>query len=424
MEFIKKIAQTELFKISSLNSLSVLFKIGTGLITSKLLALFVGPAGLALVGNFKNFFSGIETVSTLGFQIGVTKYVVEAKNDNNKLQKLISTLLISILFVVFLLSLFLFFGASYLNDFVFGSNFNYSILFQIFAFTLPWFAFSVIFTAIITGLNKPKKSIYLNIISSCIGFVVSLMLITQFKTFGSLLAILVTSALLFFASLYFLNQEIHFFSKIKFIFFDFLILKKLFSFSIMALVSSIITPIVLLIIRKNCIELVGLRQAGYWVTIDLISNYYMLFVTSFFLIYHLPKLADCDTDLALKNLFNEYYKTVLPVFISMVLIIYFTRHQIISLLFAKSFESVEALFFYQMAGDVLKVSSLILSYTLWLKKRLVSFVIFELIYLVLFYLLSQYFINDFGVEGILIGYCYSTGLYLLGLIIFFKKILF
>jgi O-antigen/teichoic acid export membrane protein len=424
LDFLKKIIQAQLFKIFSLNSVGVFIKIGFGLIISKVLAVFVGPAGLALVGNFKNFFSGIETVSTLGFQVGVTKYVVEAKNDNNELQKLFSTLLISILFIVFLLSLFLFFGASYLNDSVFGSNFDYAILFQIFAFTLPWFAFSVIFTAIITGLNKPKKSIYLNIISSCVGFVVSLILVTQFKTFGSLLAILVTSALLFFVSLYFLNQEILFFSKIKFIFFDFLILKKLFSFSIMALVSSIITPIVLLIIRKNCIELVGLRQAGYWVTIDLISNYYMLFVTSFFLIYHLPKLADCDTDLALKKIFNEYYKTVLPGFMAMVLIIYFTRHQIISLLFTKSFEPVEALFFYRMAGDVLKISSLILSYTLWLKKRLVSFVLFELIYLLLFYLLSQYFINDFGVEGILIGYCYSTGLYLLGLIIFFKKILF
>lgn len=424
MIFIKKIIQAQLFKIFSLNSVGVFIKIGFGLIISKVLAVFVGPAGLALVGNFKNFFSGIETVSTLGFQVGVTKYVVEAKNDNNELQKLISTLLISILFIVFLLSLFLFFGASYLNDYVFGSNFNYAILFQIFAFTLPWFAFSVIFTAIITGFNKPKKSIYLNIISSCIGFVVSLVLVTQFKTFGSLLAILVTSALLFFASLYFLNQEIHFFSKIKFIFFDFLILKKLFSFSIMALVSSIITPIVLLIIRKNCIELVGLQQAGYWVTIDLISNYYMLFVTSFFLIYYLPKLASCDTDLDLKKIFNEYYKTILPGFMIMVLIIYFARHLIISLLFTKSFEPVESLFFYQMVGDVLKISSLILSYALWIKKRLVSFILFELIYLVLFYLLSQYFINDFGVEGILIGYCYSTGLYLLGLIIFFKKILF
>lgn len=424
MDFVKKIIRAELFKLFSLNSVAVFIKILFGLIISKVLAVFVGPTGLALVGNFKNFFSGIEKVSTLGFQVGVTNYVTQAKNDNNELQKLISTVLISILFVVFLLSLFLFFAASYLNDSVFGSNFNYAILFQIFAFTLPWLAFSVIFTAIITGLNKPKKSIYLNIISSCVGFAVSLIFVTQFKTFGSLLAILVTSGLLFFASLYFLNQEIYFFSKIKFIFFDFLILKKLFSFSIMGLVSSIITPIVLLIIRKNCIELVGLRQAGYWVTIDLISNYYMMFVTSFFLIYHLPKLADCDTDLALKKIFNEYYKTVLPIFMLMVLIIYFVRHQIISLLFTKAFEPVEALFFYQIVGDVLKISSLILSYTLWLKKRLVSFVLFELIYMVLFYLLSQYFISGFGVEGILIGYCCSTGLYLWGLMIFFKKILF
>jgi PST family polysaccharide transporter len=38
----KKIYQ--LFKISSLNSLSIILKIGIGLITSKLLAVFVGQA--------------------------------------------------------------------------------------------------------------------------------------------------------------------------------------------------------------------------------------------------------------------------------------------------------------------------------------------------------------------------------------------
>jgi len=42
-----------------LNSVGVFIKIGFGLIVSKVLAVFVGPAGLALVGNFKNFFSGI-----------------------------------------------------------------------------------------------------------------------------------------------------------------------------------------------------------------------------------------------------------------------------------------------------------------------------------------------------------------------------
>jgi PST family polysaccharide transporter len=49
LQTLKKIYQSQLFKISSLNSLSIILKIGIGLITSKLL--WYLPSGMALVGN-------------------------------------------------------------------------------------------------------------------------------------------------------------------------------------------------------------------------------------------------------------------------------------------------------------------------------------------------------------------------------------
>ena len=58
-----------------------MLKIGTGLITSKILAIFIGPSGMALAGNFKNFMTSIESIATLGFQNGIVKYIVEHKHD-------------------------------------------------------------------------------------------------------------------------------------------------------------------------------------------------------------------------------------------------------------------------------------------------------------------------------------------------------
>ena len=82
MNFYRKIIQTSLFKITSLNSFSVVLKIGIGLITSKILAVFVGPSGMALVGNLRNFLTSLENISTLGFQNGIVKYAAE--NEKNK----------------------------------------------------------------------------------------------------------------------------------------------------------------------------------------------------------------------------------------------------------------------------------------------------------------------------------------------------
>lgn len=93
-----------MFKITSLNSLSIAIKIGIGLITSKILALFVGPGGMALVGNLRNFLTSLESISTLGFQSGIIKYVAENQKNKEVLQKIIATVFISLVFIALVLS--------------------------------------------------------------------------------------------------------------------------------------------------------------------------------------------------------------------------------------------------------------------------------------------------------------------------------
>ena len=120
MKFITKIAQSYLFKITSLNSLSVILKIFSGLITSKLLAIFVGPSGMAIIGNLRNFVSSLEGVSTLGFQNGIEKYVSDNKDDKQDLNKVITTVFVTLIAIAILLSLLLFLSANYFNSIIFG----------------------------------------------------------------------------------------------------------------------------------------------------------------------------------------------------------------------------------------------------------------------------------------------------------------
>ena len=160
MDFIKKIVQTNLFKITSLSSFSVLIKVGIGLVTSKLLAVFVGPSGMALVGNLRNFSSSVESISTLGFQNGIVKYVAESKEDKQQLQKIISTVFISLLIVAIFLSGSLYFCAGYWNQQFFGNHFEYEIVFKAIAVALPWFTISVFFLSVINGLGKFKEVIW------------------------------------------------------------------------------------------------------------------------------------------------------------------------------------------------------------------------------------------------------------------------
>jgi len=424
LEFIKKIIKTDLFKITSLNSFSILLKIGTGLITSKLLAVFVGPSGMALLGNLRNFTSSLESISTLGFTNGIVKYVAEGKNDKCQLQKTISTALIALLAVAVILSVILYFFAAYWNDQVFGGKFEYQIVFKATALVLPWYAISVFLLSLINGMGKFKEVIWVNIIGNAIGLLVSIYMILHFRTLGALLSIVITPSLLFFVTFYIINKEFNFFEKIRFHYFDFQIIKNLSSYSLMALVSSVFGPLVYLAVRKNVIEVVGLEQAGFWETITRISTYYMMFITTILTVYFLPKLSMAKNNQETKIVFWSFYKNILPLFIVILIIIYFSRFIIIKLLFTDDFLPVTTLFFWQLLGDILKAASWVLGYQFFAKKMTTAFIITEIVSLFVLYFASIFLVKIFAIEGIVIAQAFDNFIYLLLLVVYFKKSLF
>ena len=89
------ISRNVLLKIASLNSVFIIIRIFSGFITSKAIAIYVGPEGLALIGNLRNFMTSVKSFSTLGLTNGIVKYVAELKSDVAELGKLVSTVLFS-----------------------------------------------------------------------------------------------------------------------------------------------------------------------------------------------------------------------------------------------------------------------------------------------------------------------------------------
>lgn len=423
MNFYNKIIKTNLFKITSLNSLSVALKIGIGLITSKILAIFVGPSGMALVGNLRNFLTSIENISTLGFQNGIVKYTSENEKTKIELQKIVSTVFISLIGVAILLSIILFCSASYWNEKIFGENTEYLIVFKVLSFVLPTYGLSIFFIAVINGLGRFKKVISINIIGNIVGLLTSVFLIMQFKTTGALMAIVIAPTLLFFITLYLVQKEVQIFQFIKLDVFDFKVLKNLSAYSLMTLVSSVFGPFVFLAIRNNIIQDLGIEQAGYWETMTRISSYYLMFISAILSVYFLPKLSKAENNLETKKIFLQYYKYILPVFVLALVVLYLSRFFVIQLLFTKEFLPVTDLFFLQLLGDVFKVCALILGYQFFAKRKTLMFVLTELFSLSILYFSSLYFIKEFQIEGVVMAHALNNLIYFIILFLCFRSVL-
>lgn len=424
MNFNREIFKSSLFKVTSLNSVSVVLKIITGLISSKIIAVFLGAPGMALVGNMRNFFTSVETISTLGFQNGIVKYSAENQENESELKKVISTIFFSLIGASIIFGLILFLFATNWNDEVFGSDFSYGFVFKILALTLPFYVINLFLISVINGFGKFKAVIFINIFGNLIGLLVSIFLIYRYNVAGALISIGITPALLFFISLFYSSKEFSLTKNISLSSFNFSIIKNLSSYSIMALVYGFIGPLVYLAIRNYIIENLGINQAGYWSAMERISSNYLLFISTLLGVYFLPKLVLAQNNLETKKVFWSYYKTILPVFILGLSFIYIFRNVIVKILFTEDMLPVSNLFFWQLVGDVFKASSIILGYQFFAKKMTKAFVITEIFSLTTLYFSSIYFANIFQIEGIVIAHAFTYGIYLLVLSFYFRRSLF
>lgn len=419
MSEIKKIIQQPLFKITSLNSIHILLKLIFGFITSKALALFVGANGMAYVGNFRAFLNVVENFSLLGIQNAIIKYVSEYQNDKTKLKSVLATFGLLLLVSSLSISLILIFGANYLSKQLFNHSEMYGFLFYVLAILFPLYVFSTYCISVVNGFQKYKNVIYIQIISSGIALLFSLFLIYYYSTFGALVSLVLAPVFVFFVCLFFLKNIISISDVFSFQNFDFSVVKNVSEYVLMALVSGGIGSFVLLEIRTDIISITGLQNAGIYEGLQRISSYYLLFVSSIMTIYFYPKLAEMNSNN--KDIVLYYLKMIIPLFTIGLVIIYFLRKLIIQVMFSSEFETMESLFLWQLLGDLLKAISLIFGTILIAKKQTKVFIITEIISLFILYFSSNWMLHTFGISGIVMAHTFTYFMYLLVLVIYFRK---
>lgn len=419
MSEIKKIIQQPLFKITSLNSIHILLKLIFGFITSKALALFVGANGMAYVGNFRAFLNVVENFSLLGIQNAIIKYVSEYQNDKTKLKSVLATFGLLLLVSSMSISLILIFGASYLSKQLFNHSEIYGFLFYVLAILFPLYVFSTYCISVVNGFQKYKNVIYIQIISSGIALLFSLFLIYYYSTFGALVSLVLAPVFVFFVCLFFLKNIISISDVFSFQNFNISVVKNVSEYVLMALVSGGIGSFVLLEIRTDIISITGLQNAGIYEGLQRISSYYLLFVSSIMTIYFYPKLAETNSNN--KDIVLYYLKTIIPLFTIGLVIIYFLRKLIIQVLFSSEFETMESLFLWQLLGDLLKAISLIFGTILIAKKQTKVFIITEIISLFILYFSSNWMLHTVGISGIVMAHTFTYFMYLLVLVIYFRK---
>jgi PST family polysaccharide transporter len=413
-----------LFKVAQLNSATIATKIIAGILTSKAIAVFIGVEGMALIGNLRNFLSGIQSFAILGLYNGFVKTIAKYKEDTLELSKTISTTYYLGFFSTMLMSFLCYYNAEFINDFLFSSNYNYAYVIRVLALALPFYALNMFCFGIMNGFSNFKMLLIINIIGQILGLLVTIYLIYIENIDGALIAAVIAPSLLFLITLVGIINRRNLMTQIKIAHVSLPVLKTFAPYALMALVTAIALPFVSILIRNFIIEELGIKQAGYWEAMNRISDYYLMFVTSIMTLYIIPRFTEIDTKKEFRTEVFDFYKSVMPIFGLGLLVIYILRPFVVSLVFSDEFQPVEDLFLWQLLGDFVKVLAIVIAYQFLAKKMFAQFIIIEIFLVLMLYLTSVYLIEIYGVKGAVMGHFFRYLLHFLVVLLVFSNSLF
>tara|TARA_R110002050_G_scaffold300276_1_gene468471 strand:- start:44702 stop:45994 length:1293 start_codon:yes stop_codon:yes gene_type:complete len=407
-----------LFKASFFNAIIVVLKMFCGIITSKVVASFLGPTGLALLGNFKNFTQLVLSFTATGYQNGTVRYISEFSHKNRDKNKITTTIFQLSLGLALLIGIILWMFSKTWSIYLFKSE-DYNNAIKILAIGLPFLSFNFIIVYILNGLERYKKLVIINSIFSIVNMLVIVILVIDHQLTGALLGVILGPVIVFILSLFVLGEEKkNIFNIFKFKLFSFKVLKKMNIYFLMSIYSAVIVSITFLLIRNLIIEKLSIQEAGYWEAMNRISSFYLMFFISLTSFYLLPRLSKINDFKVFKKEIKGFYILIIPLLLISFILIYFLRYFLLKLFLTEEFLPTSILFFWQLIGDFISVLAIALVKQFHAKLMFKAYLISNGVLNLLYYCLSYCFIDVYGLVGVARSYAVSYLIYLLVVIIF------
>ncbi|WP_296314222.1 O-antigen translocase [Winogradskyella sp. UBA3174] len=402
MKLPKFLSGNIVLKITSLNAAVISVRLVVSFFVQKLLAAMVGDAGYALVGQIRNLTAMLTSTSTLGVFNGAVKYVSEFRDNKSELQKIFSTISVFILIGSFISGAILYFFAEPLSVSLFKDE-SYDYVLKILALIIPFIAVNRVFSGVINGLSDYKSYAKVELVSYLLSTAILLYGLFNFNLDGVLVALAIAPLIQLIILLVVFGKRLVLYvqpSKLKF---SLIYKNQLLAFTIMSFVSTFLLNYIEIELRNLISNEISLGEAGNWTAVMFISKNYMVFASGLFSLYVIPKFASIHNKKDFKTEVLNIYKTILPIFALGMLVVYLVRNYIIQFVYPE-FTGMEPLFKWQLLGDFIRLLALVLAHQFLAKRLVKSFVITEIISLVLFFVLSQVFIQYYGTEGVVIAH--------------------
>ncbi|MDP2007015.1 MAG: O-antigen translocase [Rubrivivax sp.] len=398
-----------LFRTSVLSALSVLTKLATSLYLSKVLAVYVGPAGYGIIGQFQSLVSMVTTFASGATNSGVTKYTAEYADAPMRQQIVWATAATIGLGGAVLFGLLLALFRQPLSSWLLGTE-QYASVFVWLAASLSFLVLNGLLLAILNGRKAVRELVTANIVGSLTGALLATLLVRQFGLLGALIALAINQAAAFVFTAWLFQRTTSTKWRTLLGRIDGGVAKSLGGFALMAATTALVVPIGQILIRDQIAGQLGWDTAGLWQALCRISETHLLLLTSTLSVYFLPRFSEIKSGRELHHEVMSGYRFVVPVVLASAIGLYLFREGIVRLLLTADFLPLTQVLGLQLVGDALKICSWLMAFTMISHARTKVFIVTEVVFTVMYVVATIFLSRQFGLLGTSMAY---AGVYLL-----------
>ena len=403
----------KLLTVTLFSGLLTLSRMASGLIIAKIIAIYTGPSGIAMLGQVQSLVGALSGIIAAPAGTGVVRYTAEHQAAG--LEVCAPWWKAALKWIVVLLAVVIPFACIFsqpLAQWVFD-DVNYSWLVVLTALALPLSAANTLIASVINGQHQYRRFIGLGMVSVVITTIVMVILVVEENLRGAMIATVLFSSISGLVMVVGSIRQPWFRLKYWWGATDSLHFNGIGGYVAMAVTTALTVPVSMLIVRNILISQVGWEQAGQWQAVWKISEVYLGVITIALSTYFLPKLSSLAGTAAILKEIKTTAKIVIPIVSLLAIAVYLLRDIAISLIFTEAFRPARELFAIQLVGDVVKIMAWLYAYPMLSRGATKWFVGTEIAFSITFVLLAYIFVAKYGVHGANVAYTVNYCLYFL-----------
>jgi polysaccharide transporter, PST family len=409
-------------RTSALSALSVGTRILTSILLNKVIAVYVGPAGYGVIGQFQNLVGIVTTLASGGVNTGVTRYTAEYVGAAERQRAVWSTASGLGLIGAAICGLALVLAREPLAQWALGDA-THSTVFIWLATSLAFLVLNGLMLAILTGRKAVRSLVLANIAGSLISAALATILVSSRGLGGALIAVATSQAVAFVVTVLVFRRGANLsfgalFGRIKPA-----VARQLGAYAVMAAIAALATPLAQLFIRDRLALELGWVQVGLWQALWKISELHLMLLTTTLSVYLLPRFAEIQDANELAREVRTGYRFVLPLSMATCLSIYVLRVPLVQGLLTAEFLPLVGLMGVQLVGDMLKINSWVMAYTMVSHAMTYAFIVTEICFALLLGASTVLMAQAWGLAGAAGAYALTYALYWLVVAFVFRRLL-